>query len=115
MRIVVLGAGLIGVASAWFLAADGHEVIVVDPTHPVTAGLKDFRIVDETYKYQWIDPHAHLLLATDDSTSDRPLAWSRTYRNARVCYIQLGHGLSAYNDAGFRKIVVQAIRWAAKV
>ena len=30
MRIVVLGAGLIGVTSAWFLAEDGHEVIVVD-------------------------------------------------------------------------------------
>ncbi|MCX8018274.1 MAG: FAD-dependent oxidoreductase, partial [Rhodocyclaceae bacterium] len=30
MRIVVLGAGLIGVASAWFLAEDGHEVLVVE-------------------------------------------------------------------------------------
>ncbi|MCX8087149.1 MAG: FAD-dependent oxidoreductase, partial [Rhodocyclaceae bacterium] len=30
MRIVVLGAGLIGVASAWYLAADGHEVIVLE-------------------------------------------------------------------------------------
>ena len=30
MRIVVLGAGVIGVSSAWYLAKAGHEVIVVD-------------------------------------------------------------------------------------
>ncbi|HZP85583.1 MAG TPA: D-amino acid dehydrogenase [Burkholderiales bacterium] len=30
MKIVILGAGVIGVTSAWFLLEDGHEVIVVD-------------------------------------------------------------------------------------
>ena len=30
MRILVLGAGVIGVAAAWYLAEDGHEVTVVD-------------------------------------------------------------------------------------
>lgn len=30
MKIVVLGAGVIGVTTAYYLAADGHEVIVVD-------------------------------------------------------------------------------------
>ncbi|PTW59877.1 D-amino acid dehydrogenase small subunit [Breoghania corrubedonensis] len=30
MRIVVIGAGVIGVASAWYLTADGHEVTVVE-------------------------------------------------------------------------------------
>ncbi len=30
MRIVVLGAGVIGVASAWYLARQGHEVTVID-------------------------------------------------------------------------------------
>ncbi len=30
MRVVVLGAGLIGVASAWYLAKDGHDVTVID-------------------------------------------------------------------------------------
>jgi type 1 glutamine amidotransferase len=91
-----------------------HGVIVADTTHPVTAGVRDFPIVDETYKGQWIDPHMHLLLRTDVSVSDKPLAWAKSYHNARVCYIQLGHGPSAYPDANFRKIVVQAIRWAAK-
>ena len=30
MRVVVLGAGVIGVATAWFLAEKGHQVVVVD-------------------------------------------------------------------------------------
>ena len=30
MRIIVIGAGVIGVASAWYLAADGHQVTVLD-------------------------------------------------------------------------------------
>jgi D-amino-acid dehydrogenase len=30
MRVIVLGAGLIGVLTAWYLAEDGHEVVVVD-------------------------------------------------------------------------------------
>lgn len=30
MKIIVIGAGVVGVASAWYLAADAHEVTVID-------------------------------------------------------------------------------------
>ena len=30
MRVVVLGSGVVGTAAAWYLAAAGHEVVVVD-------------------------------------------------------------------------------------
>ena len=30
MRIVILGAGVIGVTQAWYLARAGHEVTVID-------------------------------------------------------------------------------------
>ncbi|HEU0204931.1 MAG TPA: FAD-dependent oxidoreductase, partial [Burkholderiaceae bacterium] len=30
MHVVVVGAGIIGVASGWFLREDGHDVTVVD-------------------------------------------------------------------------------------
>ena len=34
MRVIVLGSGVIGVTSAYFLAQAGHEVIVVDNASP---------------------------------------------------------------------------------
>ena len=30
MKVVVMGAGIVGVASAWYLAKQGHEVVVID-------------------------------------------------------------------------------------
>ncbi len=38
MKVVVLGAGVIGVTSAWYLAKDGHDVTVLD--RQPTAGLE---------------------------------------------------------------------------
>lgn len=33
MRVIVLGAGVIGVSSAWYLSQLGHEVVVIDRQH----------------------------------------------------------------------------------
>jgi len=30
MKVVVLGAGILGVSTAWYLLEEGHEVVVVD-------------------------------------------------------------------------------------
>ncbi|MDA4634328.1 FAD-dependent oxidoreductase, partial [Escherichia coli] len=30
MKVLVLGSGVVGVTSAWYLAQAGHEVVVVD-------------------------------------------------------------------------------------
>lgn len=34
MRIVIAGAGIVGLSCGWFLARDGHEVTLVDPLPP---------------------------------------------------------------------------------
>ena len=36
MKVIVLGSGVIGVTSAWYLAGAGHEVVVLDRS-PVPA------------------------------------------------------------------------------
>lgn len=84
---------------------------VVDTSHPITRGVKDFVLHDEAYKGQWIDPKAHLLLTTSHPDSDAPIAWCKTYRNARVCTIQLGHGPQAFTDPNYRLLLSQTIRW----
>ena len=70
-------------------------------------------IEDETYHGLWLDPEAHVLLTTTEPTSDRALAWWKTYAKARTCCIQLGHGPAIYSDPNYRQFVYQAIRWAA--
>jgi uncharacterized protein len=89
-------------------------VHVADPAHPVTRGLKDFEILDETYFGYDVAPDSHLLLTTSNTNNAPSLAWSRTYAGARVVYLQLGHDHFAYENPNYRKLVAQAIRWVAR-
>jgi type 1 glutamine amidotransferase len=89
------------------------HVHIADAANPVTYGLKDFDIVDETYDHYWIDPRAHPLLTTDNPTSEHAIAWSHTYKRSRIVYIELGHGPSAYENSNYRTLVRQAIFWVA--
>ena len=41
MRVVVVGAGVVGLCSAWFLRRDGHEVTVVDTNEDSLRELQD--------------------------------------------------------------------------
>jgi len=89
-------------------------VVIVAKEHPITAGLKDFTINDEIYWGFRTTADAKALITTTHPKSGKPLAWYRTEKNSRVVYLQLGHGPSAFNDANYRKLVAQSIRWAAK-
>lgn len=90
-------------------------VKVVDKNHPVTKGLPgQFEIVDETYKGWWLAPGVHKLLITDHELSDPCVAWAKQYGKARVVFIQLGHGPTAYNNPHFRRLVQNAILWVAR-
>jgi len=89
-------------------------VRIADPNHPVTRGLKDFQIHDETYGLFDMAPDSHALLTTDEATSAKNIGWTRTYEGARVVYVQLGHDAQAYRNPNFQKLIAQAIRWAAR-
>ena len=89
------------------------NIHVADRNHPVTRGLKDYDFVDETYSRTSIDPGVHVLLTTDEPSSDKKIGWVKTYRNSKVCYLQSGHDQRAYRNPNYRKLVVRAIRWTA--
>ena len=88
-------------------------VTIADPEHPITRGLTEFQIHDETYKGYDVDPNAHVLLTTDHPQSSKQLAWVKKYENSRVFYLQLGHDHFAYEHPSFRQLVARAIRWSA--
>ena len=91
-----------------------QKITVVDPTHPITQGLEDFEILDETYGGMWFAEDNHLLLRTDAASSNGPIAYTRSYAGARICTIELGHDAKAYANPSFQRLLTQAMRWTAK-
>ncbi len=89
------------------------KIHVADRNHPITRGLKDYDFVDETYCRTSIDPDVHVLLTTDEPSSDKVIGWVKTYRNSNVCYLQSGHDKTVYRNPNYRTLVVRAIRWTA--
>jgi len=98
--------------SGWKGGVD-YTVHVADPEHPVTRGIEDFRIHDETYCRYWVSPKAHVILTTDEKTSDEAIGWTRTQEGARVCYLMNGDCPRAYRNPNYRRLIANAIRWTA--
>ncbi|PWU16043.1 MAG: hypothetical protein C5B50_14170 [Verrucomicrobia bacterium] len=94
---------------------DGHyKVHIADPAHPVTQGVSDFDIHDETYKGYDVYPDCHPLLTTDSPENNSVFAWANTYENSRIVYIQCGHDHFAYENPNYQRILQQAIQWTGK-
>ena len=64
MRVVILGAGIVGVSSAYFLARDGHEVVVVDREGEVgqDASAANAGLIAPGHSYAWASPAAPKML-----------------------------------------------------
>jgi uncharacterized protein len=89
-------------------------VHVEDASHPITKGVTDFIINDESY-FKWkLYPGNNLILSTTHPKSEKALCWTRDYKGAPVCFLQLGHGPLAYANPSFQKVLRQAIQWTAK-
>ena len=91
-----------------------HTIHIADPAHPVTKGIKDFPIHDETYNLFDVVPGVKLLLTTEEPTSNKIIAWAKDYEKSRLVYIQLGHDHFAFDNPNYRQLVLQAIRWTAR-
>jgi uncharacterized protein len=90
------------------------RIHIADPNHPVARGLSDFDVHDETYQGFDLARECRPLLTTDEPTSNRVIAWAKSYKGARVVYIQSGHDYHAYQNPNYRQLLRQAIRWTAR-
>lgn len=89
-------------------------ITAVDKQHPITQGIGDFQIHDETYGGYYTAPGVHVLLKTDHPKNKPELAWVTEYGRSRVFYLMLGHDAKAYACPQFQQLVHQGIRWAAR-
>jgi D-amino-acid dehydrogenase len=77
MKIIVLGAGVVGVTSAYHLARDGHAVTVVD-RQPVAGNETSWGnagLVSPGHAYSWASPTAPKKLIQSLYKADTALRW----------------------------------------
>ncbi len=85
---------------------------VADQTHPITTGMVDWVITDESYTMQSPDVGSHALLTVDHPLCMRTVGWTRTFRQSRVFCLALGHDQTAWANPEFRTVLRRGILWA---
>jgi len=75
MKIIVLGAGVIGTTSAWFLAKSGHEVTVVErqPASGLETSFANGGQISVSHAEPWANPSAPLKVLKWLMQEDAPL------------------------------------------
>ena len=100
MRVTVLGAGVVGVTSAWYLAADGHEVTVID-RQPLPARETSFANggqISVSHAEPWANPRAPWKALQWMGQEDAPLLW-----RLRADPAQWGWGLRFLRECTARR------------
>lgn len=90
------------------------NVKVVNPKNPITKGVKDFEIFDETYKGYYVEDGVTPLLTTDEPSSTPLIGWAKKYGKSRIVVFQGGHDAPTFENPSFRKLLKQAIVWVGK-
>src|SRR3954463_6602345 len=75
MRILVLGGGVVGVAAAWYLANDGHDVTVLDraPGVGLETSFANGGQISASHAEPWANPGAPLQILKWLGRADAPL------------------------------------------
>ncbi|MCL2345008.1 MAG: D-amino acid dehydrogenase [Desulfobulbus sp.] len=77
MKILVLGAGVVGTTSAWYLARAGHQVTVVDrqPQAGMETSFANGGQISVSHAEPWANPHVFARLRQWLGREDAPLLW----------------------------------------
>ncbi len=90
------------------------NIHVCSKDHPITKDMEDFKLQDEYYNKCRVSPAVTVLLMTDCPGNQKEVAWCREQGKSRVAYIMSGHDQKVYNDPNYRKVLANAIKWAAR-
>lgn len=88
MKVLVLGAGVIGTTSAWYLAEAGHEVTVVD-RQPIAGKETSFANggqISVSHAEPWANPRVLSCLGKWLGREDAPLLWRWRADPAQVAW-----------------------------
>ena len=91
------------------------QVQIADASHPITEGLIDWEMGDETYTMASAGNDSSILLTVDHPNSMDVLCWARDYGNSRVFCLQSGHDDVTFSNPNFREVLHRGIHWCAEV
>jgi type 1 glutamine amidotransferase len=87
---------------------------IYDSDHPITRGLKDFEIEDDTYYHDYHrNAQMRSLVRMNRGDERQSMAWVSHYGKGRVFYTGFGNDHRAWNNPSFQQLVVNAMYWAA--
>jgi type 1 glutamine amidotransferase len=105
----------------WVMGTSGHgprgvfKCDIADASHPITKGLKEFKIFDELYAKLQGDEEIQVLVTADSdwSGATEPLVFVRNYGKGRSVQNALGHDHKAINNDTCKVLITRGVEWAA--
>ena len=92
-----------------------YTVHIYDTEHPITKGLQDFEIQDETYSHNYHKNATMRCLTRMSRGNERQsMCWISHYGKGRMFYTGNGHGRQAWANPAFQRLVVRGAYWAAR-
>jgi uncharacterized protein len=93
---------------------EGRHTVEIVASHPVTEGVSDFELFDEYYEFEQADDKLTVLAQRHRADGAViPVMYAREAGAGRVVYLALGHDMRAWGEPSFRRLVRQAMTWAA--
>lgn len=82
--------------------------------HPIVRGVGEIVTMDEWYHGMWRSPKITVLMENaGDEWQDKPVVYLGPNPSFKAVYIQLGHDSYTHQHPGYKKLVRNAILWAA--
>lgn len=101
-----------------FLRHPDQCAVTLEPQsdHPLTSGVTIFTVCDEHYFMTMFDSSSDVFLYSRSEHGTQPAGWTRVIENnGRVCVLTPGHNLEVWQHPEFQKLLLNALRWAAKL
>jgi type 1 glutamine amidotransferase len=98
------------------------EFLIIDPNHPATKGIKNFKHTEEIYQFNvtmnnWLPDKVRVLIALDKHPNTGrpgfyPISWVRSYGKGRVFYTAIGHREDLMQTPEVQAHYFGAMKWA---
>ncbi|MBA9084765.1 hypothetical protein FHR92_001226 [Fontibacillus solani] len=89
---------------------------ITTPDHDIMENIEPFEIEDEPYWFEFDRfMETTVLMEYGLEGEWQPAAWAHNYGLGRVVYLMPGRDQSAFQHSEYRKLILQAAKWAARV